>query len=142
MNNLTINQIKHSACTVNQFSYVVPVVQSRQVYSTLRIDMFTLPDDHAGSGSQEADGRREGKGIQEPQQDGQVIWVSCECIIINKDSVQINIKKTLPSNYKWAIISIILLVQLNNRFSFMESHLDIRLGCFQPVWVDPSVNCH
>lgn len=67
-----------------KFPYMVPVVQARQVYSTLRIDMFTLPYDHAGCGSQEADGRCERKGIQEPKQDGQVIWVPCEYIIINR----------------------------------------------------------
>ncbi len=59
---------------------MVPVVQARQVYSALRVDVFTLPYEHAGSGSQEADGRRERKGIQEPQEDGQVIRVPCQYI--------------------------------------------------------------
>lgn len=52
---------------------MIPVMQTRQVHSPLRIDMFTLSYDHAGGWSQEADGRREGKRIHEPKQDGQVI---------------------------------------------------------------------
>ncbi len=62
---------------------MVPAVQARQVYSALRVDVFTLPYEHAGSGSQQADGRRERKGIQEPQQDGQVIRVPCQYTTIH-----------------------------------------------------------
>lgn len=66
-----------------RFSHMVPAVQARQVYPALRVDVFTLPYEHAGSGSQKADGRREGKGLQEPQQDGQVIRVPCQYTTIH-----------------------------------------------------------
>lgn len=52
---------------------MVPVVQGWQVHSALRINMFTLSDDHAGGRSQVAYWRRERKGIQKPKQDGKVI---------------------------------------------------------------------
>lgn len=94
---------------------MVPGVQARQVYSALRVHVFTLPYHHAGRGSQEADGRCERKRIQEPQQDGQVIGAPCEYI-----TVKINQGSSEQLQY---CISSTFLLQMIQRC--LESHLDI-----------------
>lgn len=37
------------------------------------VHVFALPDDHVGSGSQQANGRSEGEGIQQPELNGEVV---------------------------------------------------------------------
>ena len=57
-------------------SYIIPVVQPRQVQPSLSVYMLALSDDHVGGRSQEAYGRSDGEWVHQPQQDGDVVGAS------------------------------------------------------------------
>ena len=56
---------------------MVPVVQPGQVDAAAGVHVPALPHHHGGRGPQQADGRREGEGVQQPQQDGEVVGPPC-----------------------------------------------------------------
>lgn len=64
---------RHRGSLHRRRSYVIPVVQSRQVNPPLGVHVFALSDDHAGRGLEEAYGGGEGERVQEPQLDGEVV---------------------------------------------------------------------